>query len=145
MPALSTRQRYAVRFGLVAGLVLIALTAVWVVRTFPPDGSRLYPPCILHATTGLHCPGCGATRCLHAMLNGDFPQAFAYNPVAPVLIPVFALLIAAAIWQAVGGTRPRILNLSKWWYIGSVVLLITFFVLRNVPAEPFTWLAPHTL
>ena len=145
MASLNSRQRIAVRFGLLAGLGTLALVGAWVVRTIPPEGSGLYPPCLLHATTGLHCPGCGATRGLHAMLNGEVGQAFAYNPVAPLLVPVFALLIGASIRQAVAGTRPRILNVSKWWYVGSVGLLVAFFALRNIPVYPFTLLVPHKI
>jgi hypothetical protein len=145
MTASTSRRCLSVRLALVAGLAVIALAGAWVLRSNPPDGSPFYPPCMLHATTGLHCPGCGATRCLHAMLHGEFEQAVAYNPLAPVLIPAFALLIGASVWQAAGGTRPRVLDLSKWWFLASAAALVAFFVLRNIPHHPFTVLAPHKL
>ncbi|MDQ1395484.1 MAG: hypothetical protein QOG64_743, partial [Acidimicrobiaceae bacterium] len=46
------------------------LAASAFVAALPPNGQRFYPPCPLHAITGLWCPACGATRAAHALLTG---------------------------------------------------------------------------
>ena len=139
------RQSRTVRLGLLAVLGCLALLGVWFVRTHRPGEFPFYPPCMLHVTTGLHCPGCGATRCVSAVLDGEFEQAVAYNPLALLLLPAAGLTLAITLWHWAWGTRPRNLGPSKWWYIGSVVVLVTFGILRNIPAYPFTLLAPHKL
>lgn len=117
----------------------------YVLAVVPPSIKNLYPPCMLHATTGLHCPGCGTTRCLHSLLNGEIRQAFAYNIFAPVFVPVLAGVIGLTTWHAVRGTRSRLREPSRMWIFGSIAVLGAFFVLRNIPASPFTLLAPHKI
>ncbi|MDY7229182.1 DUF2752 domain-containing protein [Hyalangium rubrum] len=48
--------------------------------------------CILHATTGLPCPGCGLSRAISAISQGDFSTAIALNPFALLAWPLFLVL-----------------------------------------------------
>lgn len=50
-----------------------------------------WPQCIFHRVTGEPCLTCGATRGAIALLHGNFPAAFALNPLA-----TFAMLTAVA-------------------------------------------------
>lgn len=111
--------------GGLAGLVL-----VW---NFEPKGQFFYPRCWLYQTTGLQCPGCGATRALHALLHGDLRAAWAFNPLAVALLP-------AAAWIGVRGARGW--WTGRWWpnplghpYVIAALLGITagFGLARNVP------------
>src|SRR5580698_10298809 len=53
----------------------------------PMGENRFWPGCTFHSLTGLHCPGCGATRCCHALVHGDIEQALAWNPLFVLLLP----------------------------------------------------------
>ena len=69
--------------GLVGGVIL----ALW----NPPGGSA--PPfCLVRLVLDLPCPGCGMTRALHALANGDFAGAFRLHPLAPALAAEAAVL-----------------------------------------------------
>jgi hypothetical protein len=61
---------------------------VFILYSYPPAENSYYPGCQFHSLTGLHCPGCGTTRALHAILHGQVAQALAYNAVAFVAMPV---------------------------------------------------------
>lgn len=39
------------------------------------------PPCVMHSTTGLYCPGCGGTRAVSALLHGHPLRSFFYHPI----------------------------------------------------------------
>lgn len=125
-------------------LALIGLAGAWwlLARYAPVDGG-LYPPCPVNAATGLHCPGCGSGRALHALAHADFLAAFRYNALAML----FAGVVAPwAAWQAWLGLRHnRFARLRRpaatGWIILSVVLF--FSVARNLPWPPFSWLAPN--
>src|SRR5258708_136292 len=82
-------------------LVLFAAVAipvgVSIVYTFPPSQYHFYPRCIFYSVTGLHCAGCGATRCVGALLHGDLEQAFAYNPLFLVLLPYIAFALSGQV------------------------------------------------
>ncbi len=49
-------------------------------------------PCVFYETTGFLCPGCGMTRMCLSLLRGDLVGAFAYHPVAMILLCVWNLI-----------------------------------------------------
>ena len=114
------------------------LLALWI---HPPgaDGSY-WPACPFHALTGLFCPGCGSTRALHALLHGELAVAWSMNPLLMLLLPVLPLMAArAAGWQS-GRIARAVASLgdARPW----AVLVVGYFILRNIPAWPFEALAP---
>ena len=127
-------------------LVALAVTAglFLLYRVAPTEGS-FYPRCLFHTATGLHCPGCGTTRCLHALLHGQLRQAFAYNALVLLALPF--LLFWAARWGLafLRGTPLRARPLPRWAYVVLVGALLAFSVLRNLGTPPFDALAPHPL
>jgi hypothetical protein len=122
------------------------VAAVYLVARVPPTDESFYPRCMLHSLTGLHCPGCGTTRAVHAFLNGNITQALAYNALAFVLVPVLVWSLAKAFltWNLSAPEKPRTqaARVLLWVFVAAV---IAFGVLRNLPWYPFTLLAPHEL
>ena len=114
-----------------AGMFFATLAAA-VVFAFDPARVSLFPPCPLHQYTGLWCPGCGTTRAMHQLLHGNVTAAFRFNPLAISLLPVIGYLAVRREEQAM---KP----VWIWTLLGVVV---AFGVLRNIPAYPFTLLAP---
>lgn len=125
----------------VAACGAAAAAGAWVLQRFNPNvaGSPL-PSCMFHQITGLYCPGCGMTRALHALVQGDVAQAVAMN----ALLPVLALALPLLVLQGLGYRLPlprralAALTSAKFW----LPLLGGFWVLRNLPWPPFSWLAP---
>ncbi|XWO47240.1 DUF2752 domain-containing protein [[Pseudomonas] boreopolis] len=95
---------------------------------------------MFYALTGHYCIGCGLTRALHALVHGDIARAFHMNPLAMIALPLMPLMAA---WSSGWQPRPlqplmRVVLEPKLW----LVLLPTYWVARNLPWPPFTWLAP---
>lgn len=116
-------------FGLGLGLsALYAATGLGVV-------------CPFRAVTGWDCPLCGGTRMGSALLHGDVVAAFAFNPLALVLIAVLG--VVGLLWsvEALGGPAFRLpaglqvaarrLSPSQWLVVG-LVLATVYTVLRNL-------------
>lgn len=99
------------------------------------------PACLFHATTGLHCPGCGGTRSAARLLSGDLPGALAMNPLVVGLGGLAGAWVVVAVWRESRG-RPMPV-FPDWAAMALVALLIAFSILRNLPWWPFTLLAPH--
>src|SRR5262245_47866310 len=99
MTAEPTRRRRRRRLALLAAAALPA--AAFSLYLVPPGAGPFYPVCPLYALTGLHCPGCGATRCLHALLHGDLAQAAAYNVLFLAALPFLVVLVLRAWFRAV--------------------------------------------
>jgi hypothetical protein len=111
----------------------------------PPTENSWYPRCLLHTLTGLHCPGCGATRALHALLHGDVAQAAAYNLLFLLALPPL-LVWGTQFWLSLWTGRPMpSWHLPPWSIRILIVLVFSFGVLRNLNFPPFDLLAPHPL
>ncbi|WP_079415603.1 DUF2752 domain-containing protein [Paenibacillus ferrarius] len=89
-------------------------------------------PCIFHAVTGLYCPGCGITRVALSLLKWDFYQAFRFNPLVFVLLPLYLTYMMA--------NKRGMSRTSRIIMTVMLIATISFGLLRNIPA--FDWLAP---
>jgi len=112
-------------------------TCCFVLAADPTVPGGMSPPCPTKALLGVVCPGCGAARMLHSLLHGDVGAALAYNAVG-----VVALVLVA--WTYVAWTARRLTGrlLPRWEHyrwaphaVGGV--LAVWFVVRNIPFEPF--------
>ena len=106
-----------------------------------PADSGLFPPCPFLALTGLQCPGCGALRGVHQLLNGQLLAALELNIVLVLALPFLAYTFLSTLARDVTGQRlPTVFVRPAWiWLLlGGIIL---FWVLRNLPAYPFSWLA----
>ena len=136
---------WRLRLVLVLAAAVLLPAGAAVLSSFPPAEYTFYPRCVFHAVTGLHCPGCGATRCLHALLHGDLAQALAYNALFVLMLPLLLAGLAAMAYSGWTG-RPlfrRTVPAGAIW--AFLVVMIAYWVLRNIDVYPLTLLAPHGL
>jgi hypothetical protein len=134
------------RFQLVCVIVgVMALPAGWALYHYPPDEGSYYPRCFFFVLTGLHCPGCGATRCAYALLHGQFLQAAAYNSFALLLVPVLAFAGVRRAYRALTGQPATGRRLPAWSIWLLFFLIVAYAILRNIDVYPFSLLAPHEL
>ena len=133
------RRGFPLRLGAAeAGALALAACLLW----RDPRAAGAYPPCPFNALTGgLLCPGCGSMRCLRALLGGGFAEALHDNALACAAIPFLAALTWDDLRVAAGGEGWR---WPRRPVVGRIVLVATvaFWVLRNLPVAPFTFLAP---
>jgi len=119
-----------------AGAVVLGLA--WALFAFNPTTTHLFPPCPLHALTGLYCPGCGTTRAAHQLLHGHVATAFGLNPLMVVALPFIAYVLLRRAIPLGPPARP----LPPWTIWALLVVVLTFGVLRNLPWAPVRWMAP---
>jgi Protein of unknown function (DUF2752) len=98
-------------------------------------------PCPFRLLTGWDCPLCGGTRMGDALLHGDVPAAFGFNPLA--LLGLALLGVLGVVWavEAVGGPafrlprplseRLRRVHPMRWLVIGLLVAVI-YTIARNL-------------
>jgi hypothetical protein len=98
--------------------------------------------CPFRTVTGLACPGCGTLRCLHALLHGNVAEALDRNALTVLVLPLLVAAWVLAGLRAVSG-RPVRTPVTPAWAIRTLAVgTVAFWVARNVPAAPFSWLAP---
>jgi hypothetical protein len=141
MPSMGFRwqRRLALLGALILPLLLIIL------YRYPPTENSFYPRCALYQLTGLHCPGCGATRCVHSLLHGEFRQAAGFNLLFLLALPFLLFAGARTLYYHYRGSSPPASRLPAWSIRLLFVVVIAFAVLRNLPIYPANLLAPHLL
>ena len=96
-------------------------------------GAGWMPGCIFRKVTGLDCPGCGMTRGTYALLHGRVGDAFRFNPVGMVLLPLAMIGLGIEVIGWVRGKRlPFRLNPGRWGATVIMVVMIVWWVGRNV-------------
>jgi hypothetical protein len=132
---LSARRHLLVAAGVLGAVLLLVC--------FNPVQHRWFPPCPFKMVTGLYCPGCGSTRALHHLLHGRIGAAFGYNGLMVASLP---LLFVNSLSRWLPGRWRGLLDEKKLspWQIGVIfVVVVLFWVLRNIQGYPFDFLAPH--
>ena len=103
------------------------------------------PPCLFYEITGLYCAGCGTGRALLAILRGELYAAFRFQPLLFILSPLLAYYCIKQYVAFVFGRDvlpfPTIKN--RFFGIFLLVLILAYWILRNIPVFPFNLLAPN--
>lgn len=138
-------MKKSVRYILfVLALILPALVICFYFAYYDANFDSEGRQCTVLYLTGLQCPGCGGQRALHYLLHGEIMMALRYNVLFVIGLP-FLIYLYYLVLQMYVLKNEKYLNRTifstRFVYIFLAILLI-FFVLRNIPIEPFTYLAP---
>jgi hypothetical protein len=139
---MTLKARFALALAGACGLLL----ALAILYRNPPEQSHFAPPCMFHKLTGLHCPGCGATRAAYALLHGRPGEALRKNVLFIATLPFLAFWGVRSIGRFVKGvpSSPSSGVLMRPLVTKAIVVAVfAFAILRNLPWPPFTLLAPQ--
>ncbi len=99
-------------------------------------------PCPIKKITGLYCPGCGITRCLFALLEGNIPKAFRANQLVFILLPFLIAYFIYYIYLYIAAKKDTILKkIPTFYYIILLIIVLAYGILRNI--EYFSFLRPQ--
>lgn len=106
--------------------------------------TQLFPKCPFHSLTGLFCPGCGSQRAISALLHFDLISAMRFNVLLVASLPMIGYSVYASVMNTFTTkvVQQRLFHSVTFIWILAVVVML-FWVLRNVPVYPFQLLAPH--
>jgi len=122
-------------------LLLLGVVAFFYFSINPNEVDFLLK-CPLYRTTGLFCPGCGSQRSIHHLLHVDLASAAQNNVM--LLIGLVAMVYHYGIMaynRYFNGHVDSIFN-HRMVIIIAIGILFLFWILRNIPAYPFTLLSP---
>ena len=132
MNGVSVKKRLIIGLGLPAILLLLILYEQL-------DGKSLQ--CPFYQLTKLYCPGCGSGRAVRALLQGEFAQSFRWNPLLYLLgVPAAIAVLYEYVRIVFLPWKLRPIVLSRGVCFLLLVLIIAWWILRNIPA--FSFLAP---
>ena len=96
--------------------------------------TKYLPECYWLINYNFYCPGCGSTRCIINLVNGNFVQAFQDNPFLFILIIYLLVLDLIYIINTVFNKKfLQFLYPNKWWKIvGFFAIWIIYTILINI-------------
>lgn len=115
-------------------IIVVILMAILLIH------GKIAIACVFYEITGLYCPGCGITRSILSLIDGDIYQAFRYNPIIFIDIP---LIMITSIIDFIYKDNKKVKKVTNAIYIMLLIITLVFGVLRNIPY--FSFLAPTTL
>ncbi|MGN0502820.1 MAG: DUF2752 domain-containing protein [Ruminococcus sp.] len=119
---------------LVILLPFVSIAVLWLLAHFALKYVML-PECNFYKWTGLYCPGCGDTRAVIALMNGEILLSLRQNALIIVLLLVAIALYIELFLKVVFEKRFKspILNLKFLWIF--LILFAIYSVVRNfIPA-----------
>lgn len=126
---------------LIAGITVVFLAVLYFIKDARHPG--FFPACPFHSLTGLYCPGCGSQRAISSLLHGNVYQALSYNSLLVASLP---LLMCSAYGSVISVFRTQKANQAIFYnpVVAKIILalVLTFWLLRNIPVYPFLILAP---
>lgn len=98
---------------------------------FDPAGSAWFPRCPFLVMTGYRCPGCGSQRALHALLHGEMGEAWRYNALLMLELPLMVMLTVAWLLRRRFPRLRRLLN-SQALILTLLTIIILWTIARNI-------------
>ena len=107
-----------------------------------PSEHEIFPKCVFHSITGYYCPGCGSQRAIHSLLHFRF-----YSVVSNNFLFLPAVFIVTYHYLRPFFNRRFNWNMPNIFYFKStpwiiLIVIVVFWILRNIPFYPFSILAP---
>ncbi len=143
MNDLSTKiQGNTLKLFVVHATIVLVVFLFYVIYQNNPLVSSFYPPCFFHKLTGLYCPGCGSARALYHLLHLNIITAIDQNVFAVISTPFVAWHFIRLYINEVFGRNLKPVFFPGYTIIAILVLILIFWVIRNLPYYPFSMLAP---
>jgi len=125
------------------GLLVLGIGLTFLYFFVNPSNVDFFPKCPLYATTGIYCPGCGSQRATHQLLQLNFIGVLQQNIL--FFFGLFILGYHIAV-QSLNLVLKK--NIYNYLYhpktpIIILVIIIVYWILRNIPYFPFNILAPN--
>lgn len=110
---------------------------------FDARRENFFPVCPFWKLTGFYCPGCGSQRAVSALLRGDIASAFSFNLLVPLSIPFIIYGFYTEAKKSLSDkSEVRSFFYKPGFSKAVAIIVIAFFILRNIPLYPFTLLQP---
>lgn len=94
--------------------------------------------CVTYKYAGIICAGCGGTRMVQSILQLELYQAFRYNPIVFMSIPlyIFMYIKCGITYKKQGRITDKLAN----YILLYIVIIVLYSIIRNIPL--FEILAP---
>ncbi|MEE1196144.1 MAG: DUF2752 domain-containing protein [Lachnospiraceae bacterium] len=128
-PGLSKKEE-KVLYWIGIAILFVTMILVILVKMLDIHLSEFLPGCLLLRFTGFYCPGCGGTRAVIALFQGQFVKSFFYHPLVIYVAAVGGWYLISHTIELISkgkysiGMRYRDIYL----YLAAALILINWIV-----------------
>ena len=96
--------------------------------------SRFLPgvPCFFSSILGIYCPGCGGTRAVKALLQGQLLLSLWYHPVVPYTVVVWGGFMITHGFHRLGVNWIKGWKFHYWYLYAAIILAVGNFLVKNL-------------
>lgn len=126
----------------IISIAIIALAVLSLYFFWNPSEHILFPKCPFYSLTGIYCAGCGSQRAIHQIANGNIITGIRHNYLLMIVFLVLSYKTLLFILNKIySKSYFDIFHKPLATKIILIVVLL-FWLLRNIKVFPFTELAP---
>ena len=114
--------------------------ALFSVRRWLPGAvlNMVFLPCMFHKATGLYCPGCGGTRAVLALLEGQILQSFFYHPIVVCSAALYLWFMLSHTVEHLSGRRLKIgLPYRNAYLYAALAVIVINTAVKNIALTAF--------
>lgn len=89
-------------------------------------------PCVLNRMFGIYCPGCGGTRAIFALFQGQLLQSLWYHPLVLYTVVIFGGFMVTQTCERLHVPRMKGWKFHSWYLYGAVAVILLNFFLKNL-------------
>ncbi len=124
---LGNADKLLYEFGIVA--LGIGIAAVLLYFFTGINVLRLKYPCMFNKITGYCCPGCGGTRAMRALLNGEILKClYDYPPLIYGIVVYVVFMVRCFLYIHFGVKKSKDGAVAKYLYIFVALILAQWIV-----------------
>lgn len=127
----------------IIGLLILGIGLAVLYFFVNPSEVNFLPKCPLYATTGIYCPGCGSQRATHHLLNFNILGVLQQNVLYFISIFVFGYHFIITSFNLIFKKNQYNYIYHPKTPIIMLIVIIVYWILRNIPHYPFNILAPN--
>lgn len=89
-------------------------------------------PCVLSTFFGMYCPGCGGTRAVIALINGDIILSLWYHPFVLYAIILYSAYMISNTIERLSKGKVCGIKFQDWYLYGALLIIICNFIFKNI-------------
>lgn len=128
------RKKFEKTFYILGWGILAIVWFIWLLQRVLGFSLLHYlTPCMFYAITGIYCPGCGGTRAVLTLLEGNMVTSLLYHPLVPYTAVICAWFMISHTIEVLARGKIKIgMHYSNAYLWIALVLVVLNVIVKNI-------------